>query len=487
MSQIKLFIENIFEFNQRDFWVLLIVNFFFGLIFRVFEIHEFVQAGIILILFMKSFTFYKTTSVMPSISSDFDRFSWKYFQGLPLNKKELVAALVISNLIAMAPIYFWILSFSPQLGNLLLDEGQDIQLATKAKILLVSLPALIFISLFSLQNLVKMPRHQYSKIDSKIVFYQMVRNLFLLVFVVVYGGMACLLISQISGISFGKYFATGMKFGYEILSSWWIVPLSLLIIVNSYFNTLKIIQDETIGYIKQTWKPKRDLSLMAVSALLVIGPFQFIDFGIPTVYQGSAMTASVYKKDYKAIENALVKGESLNHANPHGFTPIMVAANEGNAKMFKFLLEKGADLKGNVKFEKSALQGMNIFSLALNGGELSIIQELMDQGFDVNHVASDYGHTPLHLASKHCKAPIVDLLIEKKAYVNAVNKKNETALHWASKRKCFGTVVSLIEAGANPLVKTEKGKLAKDLIDNKQYQKDLAYYLEKRTRQPAGK
>lgn len=487
MSQIKLFVKNVFELNQRDFWIIILSNLVLGIFFRFFDVHEFIQAGSILFLLMKSITFYRSTSVMPSISSDFDRFSWKYFQGLPINKKDLIVALIMSNLIAMAPLYFWVLSFSPQLGELLLDPGQEVTFTTKMKVVLVSMPALIFIGLFSLQNLVKLPRQQYSKIDSKIAFYQLVRNFFVFAFVVVYGGLACLLIIEVTGIPLGSYMGRSLKFGFEILTSWWIVPISIVIVLNSYSNTLKVFQDESIGYIKQTWKPKRDLSIIAVCALFVIGPFQFLDFGIPVEYQGNRMTASAFKNDFKAIESALSKGEKINLPNEHGFTPIMVAANEGNSKMFKYLLEKGADLKGNVKLTKSFLNGMNIFSLALNGGDAIIIQDLLGRSFDVNHVTSVYGHTPLHLASKHCKTPIVDLLIEKKAYLNAVNKKNETALHWASKRKCFGTVVSLIEAGADPLIKTEKGMLAKDLINNNQYQKDLAYYLEKRTRHPAGK
>ena len=486
MSQIKLFVKNVFEFNQRDFWILIVLNILTGLVLRFFKVDEFVQAGALLGLLVKSISFYRSTSVMPSISSDFDRFSWKYLQGLPLNKKELILAVVVSNLIAVAPLITWIVSFAPQIGNFLLFEGEEVLFNTKMKLLLISVPVLLVISFYSLQNIIKLPRNQYSKIHSRIAFYQAVKRISVGLFLFIYGLFVLGALNEFTGQAFSKFLGSLFKFSLETLASWWIIPISILFVLLAYFRTLKVLQDESIGYIKQTWSTKRDVSIIVVCAVLNIGLFHNLDFGIPAEYQGTKLTKVVFRKNYKEISMALKKGANINKATRYGFTPIMVAAREGDYEMFKFLLQKGAELKGNIQLKrKNVLNGANIFSLAVKGGESRIIKELLNKGFDVNHVTSEYGSSPLHIASNSCNSKVVDLLIENKAYLNSVDKYNETALHKASHRGCFAAVVSLIEAGINPMVKSKQGKLAKDYANK--YPKDLDYYLEKRSREPAGK
>jgi len=83
--------------------------------------------------------------------------------------------------------------------------------------------------------------------------------------------------------------------------------------------------------------------------------------------------------------------------------------------------------------------------LAAYFGVEAVVKLLLE---DVNSKASD-GQTPLHWASKSGHLETAQLLLEKGADVNAIDRTIRTPLHWASQNGHLETAQLLLEKGAN--------------------------------------
>lgn len=486
MSKIQLFINQAFLFYRRDFYILIASNIVLGVLLKVLTVHAFLEGMTILFMFFKNFTFVRSASIMPSISNDFDRFSWKYFQGLPLNKKEIILSLVLSNFMVMLPLLVFVIMFSSQIGDFFSDEGEILSLETKVKFLIITLPVLMIISFSSIRNLITFPRTQYSRVDSKINLYLTVKYMAIGFTGMFYGSYILSFIVEYTGDKFLREIWEALINVYKILGSWWLVPAVILMTVLSYKRAIKAWQDEKIGYIKNNWKTTRDVSIIATSICLNLGLSYHLQIGIPEDYQGTPLLRSVYSRDLKEVKELLKEGHDVNEANDYGNSPLMVAAFTGNFNLFQLLLEHKASLSGEVK--KGYKKGMNLFQLSVHGANKDLVKFLLAKGFNPDDLNKINKNSALHVAARDCDTKMVDYLIKKKAKIHLKNEEGQTPLHLAAKRRCFGTIVSLIESGADPLAKDKEGKLALDYIEKDRYRsKELAYYLEKRSRAPAGK
>lgn len=90
-------------------------------------------------------------------------------------------------------------------------------------------------------------------------------------------------------------------------------------------------------------------------------------------------------------------------------------------------------------------------------GATARLLELIDAGADVNLPDGD-NISLLHWASINNRVEIVKLLLEKNAKVDAIGGDlNSTPLHWAVRQGHLATVVLLMNAGADPLIKDAEG------------------------------
>jgi ankyrin repeat protein len=185
-----------------------------------------------------------------------------------------------------------------------------------------------------------------------------------------------------------------------------------------------------------------------------------------------------------AIHDACRKGDTeaamkLVNANPAaakareastGYTPLHIAAIEGNAQLAQFLINKGVEI--NATADAISWKRVTPLHVAINNKREAVALLLLARGADVNaseDVADDAfsrGVTPIYLASKTGNLKLVRRLIELKADVKAVREDNgETPLHSVMQTykddkdkgdgRVRGIVAALLAAGADIEAKTK--------------------------------
>lgn len=486
MNNVKTFFKGIYEINKNEYWLVCFLNLAFSATFYFFAVNEVIQGFVIFLLFLKTASFVRSANIMPSISSDFDRFSWKYFQGIPLNKKEIVFSLLIVDMFVMSSLLIWGQAFFYQLSNLFFEkEKYDLLLALQ--FLIFFFPVTAFISAISITNQIVYPRRQYSKNDPKIVFYNFVKSGLVWLVALGYGSFIIAVAVSELNLTIPSFVGTFFKVFYKNMTSWWaLLPLCAIALAHVK-NVFTVWQNEKKGYVKYNWNPKKDFSIVGLCFSLLVIPLGLTDIHTPREYEGP-FQKSVYTKNWKEISKFSEYKDEINKPNSYGLTPLHVAVLTKNFKAYEYLLEKGADPSLPVKSEKiSKYKELDVMRLAILSGSTEVMDHLLKNKYHVERIVSQFLNTPLHFAASKCQAQMVDKLIQAGANVNAVNKVGSTPLHFAAAGKCFGVVTSLIDAGADPKIKNKDQKVALDVLMKKISTKDkeLAYYLEKKTRSPA--
>ncbi|KAL8393528.1 hypothetical protein RB595_003322 [Gaeumannomyces hyphopodioides] len=124
-----------------------------------------------------------------------------------------------------------------------------------------------------------------------------------------------------------------------------------------------------------------------------------------------------------------------------GRTPLMAASAGGHGTTVKLLLDNGAKINAGYQNETA-------LTTALRKGDLSIVQQLLDAGAEVNPQAEG-GPTALVMASRVGCLDFVQKLLDAGAKINAVDAKLGTALEAASVSDHLGVVRYLLDRGAN--------------------------------------
>jgi cytohesin len=110
--------------------------------------------------------------------------------------------------------------------------------------------------------------------------------------------------------------------------------------------------------------------------------------------------------DFEDVAKCLEEGASLNARNLNGWTPLDVAASNGDKEMAELLIAKGADVNGGVALHVAARHGYK-----------HVAEFLIAKGADINAKSKD-GDTPIYLAAWKGHKDVVELLIAHGADVN---------------------------------------------------------------------
>ncbi|KAK7150610.1 hypothetical protein R3I93_011755 [Phoxinus phoxinus] len=169
------------------------------------------------------------------------------------------------------------------------------------------------------------------------------------------------------------------------------------------------------------------------------------------------MSSALFKavrRNLDGVVAALIDhGADVNSFNELGYTPVLLAAELGNAEAFKVLVSKKARLDERLPNQISALH------LAIQTGSMQIAQILLDKGTDPN-ISGPKDQTPLHLSALHNQPALMALLLRVGAQINSITQDGLTPLHLASQSGHTEAVAQLLEAKADLYVKDKQGRTA---------------------------
>ena len=190
-------------------------------------------------------------------------------------------------------------------------------------------------------------------------------------------------------------------------------------------------------------------------------------------------------------------GSCVEVRDEDGFTPFLLAADNGHTEVCELLLERG-----KVNIEEKTLSGDGALNLAVFKGRAKTVKMLMSKGamvdtrnnsgFTLLLSAADEGHvdvcklllavnsnveermpstlyTPLHFAAINGNETIIELLLSHNADVNSRSKTEAAPLHLASQEGHLVAVVALLQAGADPFLPRQGGALPIHQAANKNH------------------
>jgi len=168
------------------------------------------------------------------------------------------------------------------------------------------------------------------------------------------------------------------------------------------------------------------------SAHIILASDDYIN-GCNTFGQAEDLLAEAVRNKNKIIICLLLfHGADINAESVSYFFPLYNRSKDGDVEMVKYLLELGADI-----YRKTTVSGSSALHGAIRGKAADVVNFLLskskgDGGQFINQ--DDYqGNTPLMVACQIGQYDIVrELLKNKDINVNAFNKNNQTALHYAA-------------------------------------------------------
>jgi len=159
---------------------------------------------------------------------------------------------------------------------------------------------------------------------------------------------------------------------------------------------------------------------------------------------GTALKQAALNNSTNVAELLLKQKADANAQDKSGYTPLMFASEAGFYDVAQLLIDHGATIDG-----RRNSYGMTALFHAIKGRSETVARLLVERGADVNSpMDSDNMHsgtTPLMFAAGYKSLPIVKLLIEHDANINARNKAGDTALSIAQKAEMNGNVITYLK------------------------------------------
>ena len=217
---------------------------------------------------------------------------------------------------------------------------------------------------------------------------------------------------------------------------------------------------------------KRRTFVATVVALLGIAP------GVALADDAEDFLAAAQRNDSSRIFTLLLRGFDPNTVNAKGDTALLVAVRHGAFKAIDALL---ADPRTQVETRNKADESP--LMLAALKGYLGVAKQLIARDADVNKP----GWAPLHYAATKGDIPMIELLLENDAYIDAESPNGTTPLMMAAQYGTPEAAKALLDAGADASIKNGLGLTAIDFA-NRVNRDELAIMIAGalRAKQPKG-
>lgn len=201
-------------------------------------------------------------------------------------------------------------------------------------------------------------------------------------------------------------------------------------------------------YLTSRCSRRRSLHLLAASALAA---------GLPGIALAGAYDdffRAVKLDDIKSVRSLLQRGFDPNTVDEErGETGLMIALREDANKVLELLLGmKNVDLNARARNGDSALM------IAAYKGRFDAVKALLDKGAEPNQT----GWAALHYAAAIGNNQIVQLLLDRYAYIDAESPNQTTPIMMAARGGHILTVKLLLDEGADLTLKNGAGMTALD-------------------------
>ncbi len=162
------------------------------------------------------------------------------------------------------------------------------------------------------------------------------------------------------------------------------------------------------------------------------------------------MMRAIEKGDVRVLEKLIRAGMDVNHIDDGGWTPLMVAAFNGQEQAALMLIDAGATVNARDR------SGYSPLHWAAMNGYVQAAMVLLRKGAIVN-LQNNFGWTPLLHAASRGHHHIVKLLLENDAHPDLPDKEGWTPLHKAAVNGHCEAVEALLDGGANQNLKHKDG------------------------------
>ena len=162
------------------------------------------------------------------------------------------------------------------------------------------------------------------------------------------------------------------------------------------------------------------------------------------VAQGPVVADAAMQKNAAAVRDLLKQGADVNAAQGDGMTSLHWAASHGDVELSRMLLVAGANVRATTR-----INGYTPLFLAAREGNAAVVAALLDAGADAKAV-SVTGSTPLMLAAGAGNVEAVQRLLDAGAEVDVKERaRGQTALMFAAAYNRVEVIELLARRGAS--------------------------------------
>jgi ankyrin repeat protein len=145
--------------------------------------------------------------------------------------------------------------------------------------------------------------------------------------------------------------------------------------------------------------------------------------------------------DYLGVKKYIKSGGNPNEVEENGESVICFAMRyHCDSELIDLLIENGADIH-HIDDE-----GVSVFDVAVTYNNIAIIEQLIQDGFDVNNATRKSGFTPLMGAVCYGRVDVIKKLLELKVDIHARDAYGLNAIDFARKMH-KKSILALLEGG----------------------------------------
>jgi len=174
------------------------------------------------------------------------------------------------------------------------------------------------------------------------------------------------------------------------------------------------------------------------------------------------LAIAVDRGDEAAVASAIKAGANVDGEGQHGFCLLYWALARKNPRGFELLLKHNANLEADyrdVKYLPDESFRYTVLEKAIASREPECLKIAIRHGLDPNYVLHPEDDTPLIFYAQRAEStPAIAVLVDAGADINRRDGAGYTAVVRAMSARDYNTAWFLLQRGADPTVKDERGR-----------------------------